>query len=203
MVKPVLISVGLLVFQQITGINAVLFNAADIFSKAGLGDPKLVSLPVSLVQFAGTVGACYLVEKIGRRFLLWANALGMGISLIGLGVYFEIYQTHSGISWLSILTSVLFSFFFSLAWGPVPFLYMAEVIPLRARGVGTSLATMSSWVSLFLVTSTYANLESAFGNQGACWFYAGWCFVAFVIVVLFVPETKGKTLEEIEASFDT
>ena len=179
----------------------MLFNAADTFSKAGLGDPKLVSLPVSLVQPAGTVSACYLVEKIGRRLLLWTNALGMGVSLLGLGVYFQIYQSHSGISWLSILTSVLFSFFFSLAWGPVPWLYTAEVIPLRARGVGTSLATISSWASLFLVTRTYANLESAFGNQGACWFYAAWCFVAFVIVVLFVPETKGKTLEEIEASF--
>lgn len=200
--KPVLISVGVLFLQQITGINAVLFNAADIFSKAGLGDPKLVSLPVSLVQLAGTVSACYLVEKMGRRLLLWTNALGMGVSLIGLGVYFEIYQAHSEISWLSVLTSVLFSFFFSLAWGPVPWLYTAEVIPLRARGVGTSLATISSWASLFLVTRTYANLESAFGNQGACWFYAGWCCVAFVVVVLFVPETKGKTLEEIEASFN-
>jgi len=194
--------VGLLFFQQITGINAVLFNAADIFSKAGLGDPKLASLPVSLVQLAGTVSACYLVEKMGRRLLLWTNALGMGISLIGLGVYFEIYKEHSGLSWLSILTSVLFSFFFSLAWGPVPFLYMAEVIPLKARGVGSSLATMASWVSLFVVTGTYSNLESEFGNQGACWFYAAWCFVAFVVVVLFVPETKGKTLEEIEVSFN-
>ena len=181
----------------------MLFNAADIFSKAGLSDPKLVSFPVSAVQLIGTVAACFLVDKIRRRVLLWTNALGMGISLIGLGVYFEIYQSTSAISWLSILTSVLFSFFFSLAWGPVPWLYTAEVIPLRARGIGTSLATISSWVSFFLVTKTYVTLESAFGNQGACWFYAGWCCVAFVIVVLFVPETKGKTLEEIESSFQS
>ena len=200
-VKPVLISVCLLCLQQVTGINAVLFNAAGIFSKAGLSDPKLVSFPVSAVQLVGTLIACFLVDRIGRRLLLWTNALGMGISLIGLGVYFKIYQTTSSISWLAILTSVLFSFFFSLAWGPVPWVAMAEIIPLRARGVGTSLATMTCWIMFFLVTKTYVTLESAFGNQGACWFYAGWCCAAFVIVLLFVPETKGKTLEEIEASF--
>jgi len=179
----------------------VLFNAADIFSKGGLSDPKLASFPVSIVQLVGTLIASFLVDKIGRRLLLWTNALGMGISLIGLGVYFQIYQTTSSISWLSILTSVLFSFFFSLAWGPFPWVVMAEIIPFRARGVGTSLATMICWIMFFVVTKTYASLESAFGNQGACWFYAGWCFVAFVIVVLFVPETKGRTLEEIEESF--
>jgi len=200
-VKPLLISVGLLCLQQVTGINVVLFNAADIFSKGGLSDPKLASFPVSIVQLVGTLIASFLVDKIGRRLLLWTNALGMGISLIGLGVYFQIYQTTSSISWLSILTSVLFSFFFSLAWGPFPWVVMAEIIPFRARGVGTSLATMICWIMFFVVTKTYVSLESAFGNQGACWFYAGWCFVAFVIVVLFVPETKGRTLEEIEESF--
>ena len=179
----------------------MLFNAADIFSKAGLSDPKLVSFPVSVVQLVGTLIACLLVDKIGRRLLLWTNALGMAISLIGLGIYFKIYQTTNAISWLSILTSVLFSFFFSLAWGPVPWIVMAEIIPLRARGLGTGLATMTSWIMFFLVTKTYVTLESAFGNQGVCWFYAAWCCVAFVIVVLLVPETKGKTLEEIEASF--
>ena len=200
-IKPVLISVGLLCLQQVTGINVVLFNAADIFSEAGLADPKLASFPVSIVQLFGTLIACFLVDKLGRRLLLWTNSLGMAISLIGLGIYFKIYQSTISISWLSILTSVLFSFFFSLAWGPVPWVYMAEIIPLRARGVGTSLATMICWIMFFLVTKTYVTLESAFGNQGACWFYAAWCCVSFVIVFLFVPETKGKTLEEIEASF--
>ena len=187
--------------QQFCGINAILFNAADIFSKAGLSDPKLASSPVSIVELAGNVMAFFLVDRYGRRILLWTNALGMAASLIGLGVYFQIYETTTGISWLSVLTSVLFSFFFSLAWGPVPWVVMAEIIPLRARGVGTSLSAMVVWITLFAVTKTYESLESSIGSQGVCWFYAGWCFVAFLIVVLFVPETKGRTLEEIERSF--
>ena len=179
----------------------MIFNAADIFSKAGLNDPKLASFPIAIVQLVGNMMAFFLVDRIGRRILLWTNALGMAASLIGLGIYFQIYETTTGISWLSILTSVMFTFFFSLAWGPVPFLVMAEIIPLRARGVGTSLSSIFFWLSLFLVTKTYAPLESAIGNQGVCWFYAGLCFAAFVIVVLFIPETKGKTLEEIESIF--
>lgn len=178
-----------------------MFNAAGIFSKAGLGDPKLASLPVSLVQLLGTIITCFLVDRIGRRILLWTNALGMAASLIGLGVYFQIYENTADISWLAVLTSVLFSFFFSAAWGPVPWVVMSEIIPLRARGVGTGLATMTCWVMFFLVTKTYVTLESAFGNQGVCWFYAGFNFAAFVYVVAFVPETKGRTLEEIELSF--
>ena len=198
-----LISVGVLSLQQLCGMNAVLFNAADIFSKAGLSNPKLASFPVSIVQLVGTLMACFLVDRIGRRVLLWTNALGMATSLIGLGVYFEIYKTTEAISWLSILTAVLFSFFFSLAWGPVPWVVMAEFIPLRARGVGTSVAALTNWVLVFVVTKTYVTLEEAFGNQGVCWFYAGWCCVAFIFVVLFLPETKGRTLEEIEFSFQT
>ncbi|KAL9959646.1 hypothetical protein ACROYT_G032986 [Oculina patagonica] len=199
--KPILISVILLALQQVCGINAVMFNAAGIFSKAGLGDPKLASLPVSIVQLLGTIMTCFLVDRIGRRILLWTNALGMAASLIGLGVYFQIYENTADISWLAVLTSVLFSFFFSAAWGPVPWVVMSEIIPLRARGVGTSLATMTCWVMFFLVTKTYVTLESAFGNQGVCWFYAGFNFAAFVYVFVFVPETKGRTLEEIELSF--
>ncbi|KAJ7379390.1 Solute carrier 2 (Facilitated glucose transporter) member 8 [Desmophyllum pertusum] len=116
--KPVLISVGVLSLQQLCGMNAVLFNAADIFSKAGLSNPKLASFPVSIVQLVGTLMACFLVDRIGRRVLLWTNALGMATSLIGLGVYFEIYKTTEAISWLSILTAVFVFFLLFPGMGP-------------------------------------------------------------------------------------
>lgn len=200
-IKPVMLSVGLLCFQQFCGINAVLFNAADLFSKAGLSDAKLASLPLTAVQLIGNVIACLLVDRIGRCSPLWIAALGMAGSLTGLGVYFEIYETVSGISWLSIFCSVLFCFFYSLAWGPIPWIVMAEIIPLRARGLGTGISTVACWVTLFLVTKTYVTLDDAFGDQGVCWFYAGLCCCAVAFVVLLVPETKGKSLEEIESSF--
>lgn len=135
-IKPVMLSVGLLCFQQFCGINAVLFNAADLFSKAGLSDAKLASLPLTAVQLIGNVIACLLVDRIGRCIPLWTAALGMAGSLTGLGVYFEIYETVSGISWLSIFCSVLFCFFYSLAWGPIPWIVMAEIIPPQSPRTG-------------------------------------------------------------------
>ena len=200
-IRPMMLSVGLLSFQQFCGINAVLFNAADIFAKAGLSDAKLASLPLTAVQFLGNIMTCLLVDRIGRRIPLWTAALGMATSLIGLGVYFQIYKIVDSISWLSTFCSVLFCFFYSLAWGPVPWIVMGEIIPLRARGLGTGFSTAACWITLFLVTKTYVSLVDVFGNQGVCWFYAGLCFFAFIFVVLFVPETKGRSLEEIESSF--
>lgn len=200
-VKPVLIGVGLLSFQQLDGINAVLFNAADIFSKAGIKEPKLASLPLTGVQLIGNMITLLTLDKIGRRIPLYSGALGMAASLIGLGVYFELYQKFSSITWLSILSSVSYCFFYSMSWGPVPWIVMAEIIPLRARGLGTGISTVACWVTLFLVTETYSTLAGALRNQGVMWFYAGLCFFAYIFVIIFVPETKKRSLEEIESIF--
>lgn len=152
--KPLIISLGLMVFQQFCGVNAVLFNAAHIFAMAGFKNGKVVSIAVGLVQFVGTGLACVIMDKAGRRILLLTTAIGMCVSLVALGVSFEIYIPPEGegsasetvsllgsishsipakkISWLSILCIVLFNLMFALAWGPVPWLVMSEIFPLRA-----------------------------------------------------------------------
>ena len=210
--------------QQFSGINAVLFNAASIFAVAGFKDGKLVTISVGIIQFVGTALSCLIVDRAGRRILLLTMAIGMCIPLIGLGVYFEIYIppkdeslssdavslvgsiSHSveasKISWLSILCIVLFNLAFSLAWGPVPWLVMSEIFPLRARGPASSVATLSNWLFAFIVTKTFDSLKSALTVQGAYWFFGGWCFLGFVFVYFLMPETRGNTLEEIEAMFD-
>ena len=224
--KPLIISVGLMVFQQFCGVNAVLFNAATIFGTAGFSKGKLVSITVGLVQFAGSGLACLLMDKAGRRILLWTTALGMCVSLSALGIYFEIYIeppttnessasdtvpllgsiSHSvpakTVSWLSILSIVLFYLFFSLAWGPVPWLVMSEIFPLRARGPACSFATLANLTMAFIVTKTFQSMVATLTNQGVYWFYAGFCLLAFLFVYLLMPETKGKILEQIEAMFD-
>ena len=152
------------------------------------------------------------------------------MSLVALGVYFEIYieppptptttdedlasdavslmgsVSHSvpakNISWLSILSIVLFYLFFALAWGPVPWLVMSEIFPLRARGPASSFATLTNWTMAFIVTKTFKSIVATLTNQGVYWFYAGFYLLAFLFVCIFMPETKGKTLEEIEALFD-
>ena len=223
--KPLIISIGLMVIQQFCGINAVLFNAAHIFAIAGFSNGKLVSIAVGLVQFVGTGLACLVMDRAGRRILLWTTALGMCVPLLALGVYFEIYippPTDGGsasdtvsllgsishsvpaktISWLSILCIVLFNLIFALAWGPIPWLVMSEIFPLRARGPASSFATLANWTLAFVVTKTYDSMADTLSIQGVYWFYAGCCFVGFIFVYVLMPETKGKTLEEIEALFD-
>ena len=154
-------------------------------------------------------------------------ALAMFVAHAGLGIFFEIYippekdpenitstaassvgssLSHSveasKISWLSILCLVLYNLAFAVAWGPVPLLAMSELFPLRARGLASSIAVLSNWLLAFAVTKTYYSMSSNLGMQGTYWLCAGCCFFGFVSVFLFMPETKGKTLEEIEAMFD-
>ncbi|XP_067045658.1 solute carrier family 2, facilitated glucose transporter member 8-like [Acropora muricata] len=224
--QPLLISIGLMVIQQFCGVNAVLFNAASIFKDAGFDNGKVVSISVGLIQFVGTALACLLMDRAGRRILLWTMALGMCITLAGLGFYFEIYIPPNGtdstrasdtvsllgsihnsveaskISWLSILCLVLFNLAFALAWGPIPWLVMSEIFPLKARGPASSLATLSNWLLAFVVTKTYSSLALKLTIQGTFWFYSGCSLLGFVFVFFVMPETKGKTLEEIEAMFN-
>ncbi|XP_044174407.1 solute carrier family 2, facilitated glucose transporter member 8-like [Acropora millepora] len=224
--KPLVISIGLLVIQQFCGVNAVIFNAASIFKDAGFNKATLVSISVGLIQFIGTALACLLMDRAGRRILLWTMALGMCVTLAGLGFYFEIYipaktdntlssdtvsllgSIHrsveaSEISWLSILCLVLFNLAYAVAWGPIPWLVMSEIFPLKARGPASSLATLSSSLFAFVAIKTYNSLVSGLTIQGTFWFYSGFSLLGFVFVFFVVPETKGKTLEEIEAMFHT
>ena len=207
-------------FQQFCGINAVLFNAASIFAVAGFKDGKLVSISVGLVQFVGTALACLIMDRAGRRILLLVMAVGMVVTLAGLGLYFEIYiQPHgdkapsvalgsishsveaSKISWLSILCIIVFFLCFSLAWGPVPWLVTSEIFPLRARGPACSVAAIANWLFAFIVTYFFENMQESLTIQGTYWFFGGCSLLAFVFVYLLMPETKGKSLEEIEALF--
>ncbi|XP_074608114.1 solute carrier family 2, facilitated glucose transporter member 8-like [Acropora palmata] len=225
--KPLVISIGLMFVQQFSGVNAVVFNAASIFKLAGFDNAKLVSISIGLMQCVGTVLGCLAMDRAGRRILLWTMALAMFVAHAGLGIFFQIYippekdpgnitstaassvgssLTHSveasKISWLSILCLVLYNLAFAVAWGPVPWLAMSELFPLRARGPASSIAVLSNWLLAFAVTKTYHSMSSNLGMQGTYWFYAGCCLFGFVFVFLLMPETKGKTLEEIVAMFD-
>ena len=219
--KPLILSIGLMFFQQFTGMNAVIFNAASIFSAAGFKNGKLVGITIGLMQFLGTCLACLIIERTGRRILLLISSITLAVSQLGLGLYFEIYiPPHdesqssdalssiihsveaSKISWLSVFCLIFFNLGHALAWGPIPWLVMSEIFPLRARGPAGSISVLSNWLAAFIVTLTFNSLQSSFTVPGAYWFYAGWLLLGFVFVYLLMPETKGKTLEEIEALFD-
>ena len=217
--RPLFLTVMVMIFQQFCGVNAVLFNCAAIFKEAGFEDAKAVSIIVACVEFVGTGCAIFIMDKAGRKLLLWTGGLGMSVSLIALAVYFEIYIPKDGsvtegiirsihhsvpaskISWLAILSLVIFFLSFSLAWGPIPWILMSELFPLKARGIAGGISGFSNWTAGFIVTKTFVDFQSALTPPGTFLCYGCISFAAFLFV-FFLPETKGKSLEEIELIFD-
>jgi len=107
----------------------------------------------------------------------------------------------SGLGWLSLVSLLVYVAFFSLGWGPLPWVITAEVLPVRAKSLAGGIATASNWFTAFLTTKEFEDLELALDRFGAFWLFAGVCLVGVAFVFFFVPETKGKSLEEIEAEF--
>jgi sugar porter (SP) family MFS transporter len=195
-----LIAVVLAVLQQITGINVVLYYAPKIFSSAGLGVNEAINhtVIVGLVMMAFTLVAIAVVDRLGRKPLLLAGSAGMGLSLALLGGAFHTRQFQG--PWVLGYT-LAYVAFFSVAMGPVVWVLMAEIFPTRIRGRAMAIATVCLWLACFAVTQTFPIMLERLAGATTFWIYAGLCAVAFVFIASFVPETKGKTLEEIERSW--
>lgn len=216
--RPLIIGVMMMVFQQLCGINAVMFYCVKIFDLAQLHDAKSVSLSVAATQVLFTAIACLVVDKTGRRSLLLIGGILMFICLFVLGIYYDIADlaiknpisifgkyshtvpAHS-ISWLAVLCVVVYIAVFSIGWGPLPWVLMSELFPPRAKSLASGTVTLFNWLFVFIVTSLFHQMTLTLHEQGTFWFFAGWSLLSFLFVLFFVPETKGRTLEEIEEMF--
>jgi SP family arabinose:H+ symporter-like MFS transporter len=195
--RALLIAVVLAIFQQITGINAVLYYAPRIFERAGFARVSAIgqSTIVGLVNMLFTIVAILLVDKVGRKPLLLIAAAGMGASQVLLGVAFKVH----GLAGSAILAVILlYIAFFAMAMGPIVWVVMSEIFPTRLRGSAMAIATVILWVSDFAVTLTFPVISDKLNESTAFWMYAAMCAIDFVFILAVLPETKGKTLEEIE-----
>jgi sugar porter (SP) family MFS transporter len=195
--RPLLIASVLAVFQQITGINAILYYAPRIFEGAGFERMSAIgqSTIVGLVNMLFTVVAIVLADKVGRRPLLLIATAGMGVSLILLGAAFKFPILPASALLLIIL---LYIAFFASAMGPLVWVVMAEIFPIKVRGSAMGLATLILWLADFAVTLTFPVISDRFHPATAFWLYAAMCALDLVFMWFYLPETKGKTLEEIE-----
>lgn len=217
--RPLVIGVGLMIFQQTCGAIVIVMNCASIFASAGFSDAKVVSISIAGVQLLVNCLASGIIDRIGRRTLLLSMAIVMAVCHFGIGTFFQLANhdtcnstvhhdqlSHSipecEISWLAITCLLIFTCAFSLAWGPVPWVIMSEIFPLRARSIASTIATISAFVSAFILLWCYDYMQDAMTRGGLYWFYGGFCLVSFVFVYILVPETKGQTLEQIEHSFE-
>ena len=198
---PLVVGIGLALFQQVTGINTVIYFAPVIFQSAGLSSASaaiLATAGIGIVNVVMTVLAIWLVDRVGRRPLLLGGLLGMGISLCLLASGFLLGHGW----WLSLLTGAslaAFVGFFAIGMGPVFWLLIAELFPLAIRAKGMAAATIANWLANLVVALTFLDTTQWMGRPGVFFLYAGFTFAAFAFAYLLVPETRGLSLEEIEA----
>ncbi|MGZ5453117.1 MAG: sugar porter family MFS transporter [Candidatus Aminicenantales bacterium] len=195
--RPLLIAIVLAIFQQITGINAILYYAPRIFEGAGFARMSAIgqSTIVGLVNMLFTVVAIVLADRVGRRPLLLVATGGMGVSLVLLGAAFKFPFLPASALLFIIL---LYIAFFASAMGPLVWVVMAEIFPIKVRGSAMGLATLILWFADFLVTLTFPIISDRFHPATAFWIYAAMCGLDLVFMWFYLPETKGRTLEEIE-----
>lgn len=157
-----------MLFQQFSGINAVIFYAQSIFEAAGSTlDPALCTIIVGVVQVVMTVASALLIEKAGRRILLLQSSVMMGLCLIMLGVYFSLKEGGTDVSKISVLplgSVVLFIICFSLGFGPIPWMMMGELFASDVKGVASAIAVMFNWTLVFIITKTFAMMQAAWGS---------------------------------------
>jgi len=208
--RPALIvGVGLAVLQQVTGINTIIYYAPQIFQKAGL-DSATTALAatagIGVINVLSTLIAIWLVDRVGRKPLLLAGLVGMTLSLGALGVAqrfgstFEVSQQLVGPITVGFIGLYIVCFAFSL--GPVVWLMISEIFPNRARARAAGISTAANWTANFLVSLSFPVLQATMGPS--LWFlYAAMGVAAFIFIVRWVPETKGKSLEDISRNWRT
>ncbi|WJJ97788.1 D-xylose transporter XylE [Algibacter luteus] len=198
----ILIGIALSVFQQFVGINVVLYYAPEIFKSI---DPNtdgalLLTIIVGIVNFLFTIIAVKTVDKRGRKPLMLIGALGMAIAMLALGFVF--FSGATG--YLALACMMLYVASFALSWGPVVWVLLSEIFPNKIRGKAMAVAVAAQWISNYLVSLTFpmmndnTALTEQFNHGFAYWVYGVMSLLAMWFVWKFVPETKGKTLEEME-----
>jgi sugar porter (SP) family MFS transporter len=194
----VLIGVVMPLIDQSTGINVIVNYAPKIFQKAGQSDVSalLATIPVGITNIIGTIIAMAVIDRLGRKPLALVGLGGMFVSLVSLGF---VFQSEEASGWFVGALMIYFIGFYSISLGCVVLLLAAEIFPTRVRGRAMSLSLVSLWVWCTIVSMTFLSLTEAITITGSFWLYAAMCVFAWLFIWKLVPETKDKSLEEIEA----
>ena len=195
----VFIGIMLSVFQQVVGINAVLYYAPRIFGDMGMTNPMFNTVMMGVVNILFTLVAIFTVERWGRKPLLISGSIGMAIGAFGVAFTFGV----EGMQLITMISILLYSASFMFSWGPICWVLISEIFPNTIRGAATAIAVAAQWIFNFVVSSTFVpmfNMHLTAGDNFGHWFtyglYGVMCIVAAIFVWRLVPETKGKSLED-------
>ena len=198
-VLVIFVGIMLSVFQQAVGINAVLYYAPRIFGDMGMENPMMQTIIMGVVNILFTLVAILTVEKWGRKPLLITGSIGMAIGAFGVSFTFG----QAGLEMVTMLSIMVYSASFMMSWGPICWVLIAEIFPNTIRGAAVAIAVAFQWIFNWIVSASFVpmfNMQTAGDPNFGHWFtyalYGGICVLAALFVWRLVPETKGKTLED-------
>jgi facilitated trehalose transporter len=202
---PFALTFTLLICQELSGINAIIFYAVSIFHSAGSElDDHLSTIIVGLVLLVANFVTLFIVDRVGRKPILIASGAIMCVALTALGTHFHLQKNgmEQSLGLLPLISLIVYVVGFSVGYCGIPFLLMGELIPEKQRSFPSSVAFSLSLAILFVVIKTYHYLKNSIGEDGTFWLYSFVCLCSCFFVYFLVPETKGKSLTEIEKFFE-
>ncbi|SNS35895.1 MFS transporter, sugar porter (SP) family [Granulicella rosea] len=196
---PIFLAISIGLLNQLAGINAILYYANSIFASAGFSSNSaaLQTVGIGLVNMLATLLGMSLIDRMGRKTLLLIGSVGMVFALGGVAAIFYTHTHQALLVWLL----VMFIVFFAISQGSVIWVYIAEVFPNRVRSKGQSLGSSAHWISAALITRYFPVVVDKFSQGTPFAFFAGMMALQFVLVLFVFPETKGRSLEQIQAQF--
>ncbi|KAK1122886.1 hypothetical protein K0M31_009331 [Melipona bicolor] len=210
--RPVLktlgVAYGIMLAQQLSGINAIIFYCETIFKQTGVDlDPLLQMVIVAVVQVIACCVSASLIDQLGRKVLMMISFSVMCVCLIALSIFFVLRDKHPDVAdclfWLPLISASLYILAFCLGAGPIPWAYMGEIFPTKLKGTASSSAASFCWLLAFVVTVSFSTVARAVGNAAVFFFFAVFCGLSMLFVVFCMVETKGKTFAEILREFGT
>ena len=205
MLLPLLIGVGGMFIQQWTGINTIIYYAPTILKSAGFNDNLsaiYATIGIGIVNFLMTFVAIFSTDKIGRKPLLYIGLSGMGLCLLLLSLTFGFsFKLGDYSKYYALISTVLYIMFFACSLGPVMFILISEVFPLRIRGVLMSISVMANFIFNFTVSVSFLSMLKHFGEFNTFMLFSVISFLSIIFIRFVIPETKGVSLEDIERNW--
>ena len=199
--RMLVVGVALAIFQQIVGINTVIYYTPTILKFAGQHNTGALtqSVYIGCTNVFFTIVAILLLDRLGRKFFLTAGTTILTVALVGLGIFFESAGVRSAVPWLALACLLVYIMGFAVGLGPVFWLMISEIFPLQMRGPAMAVCTMFNWALNFAISYTFLTLTADITKQGTFWLYAFFGVCAVVFIVFVVPETRHRSLEQIQA----
>ena len=205
MLMPFVVGIGIMFAQICTGINTIIYYAPTIFKTAGF-DSNLTAIyattGIGVVNFIMTIVAVFFTDKIGRKPLLYFGLTGVMLSLFALGTSFAFANVlGSSLKWVAVGSLITYIICFAMSLGPIGWILVSEVFPLKIRGIAMSICTVSNFAFNFFVVGSFPILLHRIGGALTFWMFGAVSFLCIIFVYFFIPETKGISLEQIESNW--